>query len=58
MASINTTPQNELSLEISSLYQHFLAGDIGTLEFSELVDDLVGIHALIDMVDEVQLCHA
>ncbi|PZD70677.1 hypothetical protein C1752_10192 [Acaryochloris thomasi RCC1774] len=56
MANTKTTAQDQLSHEIACLYQHFLAGDIGTLEFSELVDDLIGIHSLIDSVEESQLC--
>lgn len=55
MKNTKTTAQDELSLEIARLYQHLLAGNIGTLEFSELVDELISIHALIDSVEEPQL---
>jgi hypothetical protein len=56
VANVNTTAQDQLSLDISHLYQQFLAGEIGSLEFSELIDDLIGIHSLIDSVEDAQLC--
>lgn len=51
MANINTNTtasslQNQLNRNISCLYQRFLAGDIESLELSDLLDDLIGAHAI------------
>ncbi len=50
MANSNINPpaslQDQLNRNISRLYQRFLAGDIESLELSDLVDDLIGTHAL------------
>ncbi len=55
-ATTTQSSQRQLNSNISLLYQHFLAGDLDPLEFSERVDDLIGIHALIETADDLQLC--
>jgi hypothetical protein len=59
------TSQTQLDLDIAQLYQHFLAGDMSSLEFSERVDELISIDALINDaleehngIEETQFCQA
>ncbi|MGF1604251.1 MAG: hypothetical protein ACFCU8_20005 [Thermosynechococcaceae cyanobacterium] len=55
---------SQLDLDIAQLYQHFLAGEMGSLEFSELLDELISVDALIngalekEAVEEVEFCQA
>jgi hypothetical protein len=49
---------SQLDREMSELYRHFLTGDLNPLEFSELLDDLIGVHTLIENADATRLCQA
>jgi hypothetical protein len=52
----NTAPssfQDQLNHSISQLYQRFLAGDIESLELSDLVDDLIGTYAMNEVLESI-----
>ncbi|PZD70676.1 hypothetical protein C1752_10191 [Acaryochloris thomasi RCC1774] len=55
MANINANAasslQSQLNRNISRLYQRFLAGDIESLELSDLLDDLIGTHAIHEALE-------
>ncbi len=50
--------QSHLNRHISQLYQHFLVGDLEPIEFSEMIDDLISLHAVTDVLHEAPLCQA
>lgn len=49
ISSATPSLQDQLNREISQLYRHFLAGELEPQEFSELVDELIGMHSLMDV---------
>lgn len=53
-----SSAQGQLNLNVSHLYQHFLAGEIEAFEFSELVDALIGLQALAETAEEPTFCTA
>ena len=43
---------------ISSLYQHFIGGEIEAMEFSDLVDAMIECYSLDETTDDLEFCPA